>query len=83
MGQLPDDRHGGGHRRLARLQSATDNLPALTARGFSCEKVEWNDKDDDEDDDKVVGIFTTIDALRALMEITDVTDEILSSHTPF
>lgn len=31
------------------------------------------------DADKVTGIFTTIDALRALMEITEVSDEILSS----
>ena len=32
-----------------------------------------------DDDGKVAGIFTTIDALRALMEITEVGDEILNS----
>ena len=30
-------------------------------------------------ENKVTGIFTTIDALRALMEITEVSDEILAS----
>lgn len=31
------------------------------------------------EDSRVIGIFTTIDALRALMEITEVSDEILAS----
>jgi acetoin utilization protein AcuB len=31
------------------------------------------------EDTRVTGIFTTIDALRALMEITEVSDEILAS----
>ena len=30
-------------------------------------------------DNRVTGIFTTIDALRALMELTEVSDEILES----